>query len=149
MKNLTTIGENIMRYGLVFILIAFGIFKFTATEAAEIKPLIDNSPFVGWLNNFFHIRTISSMIGITELMIAIGIGLRFVSSKITFFASILGAVMFLTTLTFLFSTPGLIAKTEWLWLPDGFIIKDLVLLGFCTWSAGESYNHMLITQKQD
>jgi reactive chlorine resistance protein C len=144
----STIGEFIARYGVVYILIAFGIFKFTETEAQAIKPLIDNSPIFNWMNALFSIRTISAIIGIIEIMTAIAIGSRFLSPTLSFYGSLLGSIIFFITLTFLFSTPGMIAKTEWLWLPDGFIIKDLVLLGFCLWSAGEAYSEMFYNQFQ-
>ncbi len=134
------IGELITRYGVVGILLAFGIFKFTLTEAQAIKPLIDNSPLFNWMNHLFTIRTISSIIGVIEIVAAIAIGARFLSPDIAFYGSLLGCIIFLSTLSFLFTTPGMFVKTEWLWLPDEFIIKDLVLLGFCLWSAGEAYS---------
>jgi reactive chlorine resistance protein C len=140
MEKLNLIGENISRYGIVAILLMFGIYKFTATEAEAIKPMIDNSFLFNWMNHFFDIRTISKIIGIVEIIAALGIGARFYDSKMAFYGSILGSIIFFITLTFLFTTPGMIAKSEWLWLPDGFIIKDLVLLGFCLWSSGEAYS---------
>ena len=143
MEKLSFIGVLVSRYGLVFILLAFGLFKFTATEAEAIKPLVDHSFLFNWMNTFFKIRTISAFIGILEIMAAIGIGLRFVSPRLALYGSLLGVIIFLVTLSFLFTTPGMIAKTEWLWLPDGFIVKDLLLLGFCLWSTGEAYNAML------
>jgi reactive chlorine resistance protein C len=140
MEKFMTIGANLSRYGVVFLLLLFGLYKFTVTEAEAIKPLIDNSFLFNWLNRIMNIYAISKMIGIVEIIAAIGIGLRFYDSKVAFYGSILGSIIFSTTLTFLFTTPGMIAKSEWLWLPDGFIIKDLVLLGFCLWSAGEAYS---------
>ena len=139
MNQLKPTGENISRYGIVFMLLLFGIFKFTNTEAQSIKPLVDNSPFFSWMNSLFATNTISRIIGITEIIAAIGIGLRFLSAKIALYGSLLGSVIFFMTLTFILSTPGMISKVEWLWLPDGFLIKDLALLGFCLWSAGEAY----------
>src|ERR1700748_2965150 len=130
MKNLILIGEHVSRYGLVFILLAFGIFKFTATEAADIKPLIDHSPFFRWMNHFFTIQAISNIIGVIEIIAALAIGSRFFSPGIAFYGSLLGAVIFCLTLSFLFTTPGAVTKVEWMWVPDGFIIKDLLLLGF-------------------
>jgi uncharacterized membrane protein YkgB len=143
MRNLEDIGMFISRYGIVFILLAFGMFKFTNTEAQTIKPLIDNSPLLNWTNKLFSIRMISSIIGIIEIITALGLSARFFSAKIAFLGSVLGCVTFLITLTFLFTTPGLITKTDGFWLPDGFIIKDLVLFGFCLWSAGESYRALI------
>lgn len=143
MKIFSAIGINISRYGLVFILLLFGIFKFTNTEAQAIKPLIDHSPFFSWMNNIFSIRTISNIIGTTEILAAAGIGSRFFSPRLAFYGSILGSIIFFVTLTFIFTTPGMITKVEWLWLPDGFIVKDLILLGFCLWSMAEAYTKLL------
>ena len=139
MYKLKMIGENISRYGIVFMLLLFGIFKFTNTEAQAIKPLVDSSPLLGWMNTFFNTTIISGIIGVAEITAAIGIGLRFVSKRIALYGSLAGSIIFFITLTFIFSTPGMISKVEWLWLPDGFLIKDLALLGFCLWSAGEAY----------
>jgi reactive chlorine resistance protein C len=45
----------------------------------------------------------------------------------------LGAtIMFALTLSFLFTTPGL--SPEW----QGFLMKDLVLLGAAVWTAADS-----------
>jgi len=50
--------------------------------------------------------------------------------------------MFVTTLTFLFSTPGVIEPSLGFpalsVLPGQFILKDTVLLGAAMWTAGES-----------
>jgi uncharacterized membrane protein YkgB len=54
----------------------------------------------------------------------------------------LAAVMFLTTLTFLFSTPGwepsLGGFPALSVVPGQFLIKDIVLLGAALWSLGEA-----------
>ncbi len=139
MEKFTTLGIIISRYGIVYILLAFGVFKFTATEAQSIKPFIDNSFFFNWMYHFFDIRSISRIVGVLEIIAAIGIALRAYSPLAAFYGSVLGSIIFFVTLSFLFTTPGMIAKSEWMWLPDGFIIKDLALLGFCVWSAGESF----------
>src|SRR2546427_6850294 len=43
--NLESIGINVLRYALVLIFVLFGTLKFTAAEAAAIKPLVSNSPY--------------------------------------------------------------------------------------------------------
>lgn len=93
MEKLITIGENISRYGIVFILLVFGIFKFTATEAEDIKPLIDNSLFFNWMIAILSIRVISGIIGVLEIIAAIAIGLRFFSPQIAFYGSLLGSTL--------------------------------------------------------
>jgi reactive chlorine resistance protein C len=144
MVEIKIIGINVMRFGVAFILIMFGIYKFTLTEAKAIEPLINNSFIFNWLLKILPLRTMSAIIGVTEIIVAICLASRFYSPKIAFYGSILGVIIFLTTISFLFTTPGLIAKSEWLWLSDGFITKDLVLLGFCIWSTGEAYNALSI-----
>jgi len=44
----------------------------------------------------------------------------------------LGTVMFLTTLSFILTTPGIGDGTA-------FLLKDLTLLGGALWTAGESW----------
>jgi len=51
--------------------------------------------------------------------------------------------MFLSTLSFMFSTPGLWHFAEWYPLPvtndvGFFLTKDLFLLGAAVWTAGEA-----------
>jgi uncharacterized membrane protein YkgB len=49
--------------------------------------------------------------------------------------------MFITTLSFLITTPGSWQRVEWLIVPNGaggFIVKDVLLLGAAIWTAGES-----------
>jgi len=56
--------------------------------------------------------------------------------------SALAVVMFLTTLSFVFSTPGwepsLGGFPALSALPGQFLLKDVVLLGAAIWSLGES-----------
>lgn len=41
------IGYYISLYGVAIVLLWIGIFKFTPTEAAAIKPLVENHPLMG------------------------------------------------------------------------------------------------------
>lgn len=138
-----------MRYGLVFILLLFGLCKFTATEAEAIKPLVDNSPLLAWMNHLFPVRTTAGILGTIEIITALLIGLRFVSSKMSFYGSIMGILIFSITLSFIFTTPGYMTKVEWIWMPDGFVFKDLLLLGFCFYSAAESHHNPDVDEPSD
>ncbi|AZQ61488.1 DUF417 family protein [Flammeovirga pectinis] len=135
---LQKIGENISRYGLVLILLWYGVFKFTPTEAEAIKPLIENSPFFNWMLSIMTLQQVSNFIGITEIITAIAIALRPISPKIAALGSALAVVTFVGTLSFLFTTPGMFKIVEWLYVPNGFVLKDLLLLGFSFWSLGEA-----------
>ena len=61
-------GGAVLRYGLVAILLAYGAFKFTETEAKGIEPLVANSPFFGWMHALLGYRGVSSFVGATELV---------------------------------------------------------------------------------
>jgi reactive chlorine resistance protein C len=140
---LDALGGNVLRYGLVGILVLFGALKFTAAEAAGIEPLIRNSPLLSWLLGLAGVRGASNVIGVIELLFAALIAVRRFSPLVAALGS-LGAVgMFVTTLTFLVSTPGV-----WMVVPGfplavpnatgGFVLKDVFLLGAALWSAGEA-----------
>jgi reactive chlorine resistance protein C len=132
----------LLRYGLVLVIAWIGFMKFTAYEAAGIQPLVANSPFMGWAYAIFSERAFSALLGVVEVAIAAMIGLRFVSAKVSAIGSGLAAIMFLTTLTFLFSTPGwehsLGGFPGLSVAPGQFLLKDVVLLGAALWSLGEA-----------
>jgi uncharacterized membrane protein YkgB len=132
----------LLRYGLVLVIAWIGFMKFTAYEAAGIQPLVANSPLMSWVYPIFSERAFSALLGIVEVAVAAMIALRPVSAKISAIGSGLAAVMFLTTLTFLFSTPGweptLGGFPALSVVPGQFIIKDIVLLAAAVWSLGEA-----------
>ena len=76
-------GLHVLRWSLVLILLWFGAFKFTATEAAAIQPLIANSPFMSWMYHLISVRTASQVIGVIEIAIAILVALRGVSPTLS------------------------------------------------------------------
>jgi uncharacterized membrane protein YkgB len=145
-KNLVQIGEKlsdlgivVIRYGLVLVIFWIGAMKFTAYEANGIQPLVANSPLMGWLYGFLSVRAFSNLLGLVEIAIAVMLGLRWLSPRVSAIGSML---MFLTTLSFLFSTPGwepsLGGFPALAVVPGQFLLKDIVLLGASIWSLGES-----------
>jgi len=140
-ERLTVVARFLLRYGLVVLIVWFGAFKFTETEAKAIEPLISNSPFLSWLYDLTGSRQVSRLIGGSEILIASLIALRPLSAFLSALGS-LGAVgMFLTTLSFLVTTPGM-----WIWiegfpLPSqagAFIVKDVFLLGAALLTGAEA-----------
>src|SRR5215831_5994870 len=99
-------GKKIVRWGLVLVLAWIGGMKFTAYEAMGIQPLVAHSPLVGWMYDFFSVRSFSTMMGFIEIGTALLISLRFVSPRMSALGSLLAMGLFTTTLSFLFSTPG-------------------------------------------
>jgi reactive chlorine resistance protein C len=79
---------------------------------------------------------------VVEIAIAVMIGLQWLSPRVSAIGSVLAIVMFLTTLSFLFSTPGwersLGGFPALAVVPGQFLLKDIVLLGVSIWSLGES-----------
>lgn len=138
---LETAGQHIVRYGLVLVLAWIGAMKFTAYEANGIQPLVANSPLIGWVYQIFSVQTFSNWLGVLEIAIAVMIALRPVSAAVAALGSVLAVGMFLTTLSFLFSTPGWepsLGFPALAVLPGQFLLKDVVLLGAAVWSLGES-----------
>jgi uncharacterized membrane protein YkgB len=139
------VGAYLLRYGLVFVIAWIGFMKFTAYEAAGIQPLVANSPLMSWVYAIFSERAFSALLGVVEIAIAAMMALRPVSAKVSAIGSALAIGMFLTTLTFIFSTPGwevsLGGFPALSVVPGQFILKDIVLLGAAVWSLGEALPH--------
>ena len=74
---------------------------------------------------------VSEVIGVVELAIAGLIVVRRWFPALSAMGSLAGCVMFLITLSFLFTTPKVTQDA-------GFLVKDLILLGGCILTAGEA-----------
>ena len=49
--RLQRIGEGVLRWSLVFLLVFFGALKWTVAEAQGVAPFISNSPFLSWIGH--------------------------------------------------------------------------------------------------
>ena len=142
-NRLQFIGMHVTRYGLVLVLLWIGAMKFTAYEAEGIRPLVANSPLMGWVYNFMSVTAFSSLLGVVEIAIGVLIALRPVWPAGSALGSGLAVGMFLTTLSFLVTTPGwepsLGGFPAVSAMPGQFVLKDIVLLGAALWTAGEAW----------
>ncbi|MBV8641211.1 MAG: DUF417 family protein [Verrucomicrobia bacterium] len=140
---LIRIGTGMLRYGLVIVLVWIGGMKFTAYEAAGIAPFETHSPLISWAYHLLGQRNLSDLLGVIEITLGLGIGLRQVMPRISGIASLVSVGMFLTTLTFLFTTPGIWEPTLGFpalsHRPGEFLLKDIVLLGAAVFTAGEAF----------
>ncbi len=132
-----------LRFGLVAILIYFGLFKFTAVEAAGIHPLVAHSPFMSWLYGVLSERGVSNLIGTTELATAVLLLFWRARPELAVLGGIAGMVVFTLTLSFLVTTPGVWVRVPGFPVPvpgetGAFLIKDLFLLGAAAWCTRES-----------
>ena len=146
--KVTDLGHLVLRYGLALVIGWIGMMKFTGYEAGGIQPLVAHSPLLRWSYHFLSVRQFSDVLGVVEVSIAILIALRPWSPRAAATGSALAILMFVTTLSFLFSTPG--------WEPSlggfpalsgtvgQFLVKDVVLLGAAIWSLGEALNACLV-----
>jgi uncharacterized membrane protein YkgB len=142
LSRLETLGISVSRYGLVVVLLLIGVLKFTPDEATSIKPLVAHSPLMSWIYDLLSVRGASDVIGSIEIVVAVLIGLRPLSPKLSLLGSLAAVMTFLLTVSFLLSTPGAVHLNYGLpVLGDSgqFLIKDLVLLGASFWTAAEAY----------
>jgi uncharacterized membrane protein YkgB len=121
--------------------------KFTEYEAKGIEPLVAHSPFMGWIYNFLSVQQFSNVLGAVELTVALLIGLRAISPMACALGSAAAVMMFTTTLTFLFSTPGwepsLGGFPALSAMPGQFLLKDVVLIGVAMYSLAEALTKVL------
>lgn len=135
-------GQHVSRYGLALIIGWIGAMKFTAVEAEAIRPLVEQSPFLSWNYAVFSVRAFSAILGVVEIAVACLIALRPFSPSLSAVGSAMATMMFLTTLSFLFTTPqAWIADLGGFPAPSDtgqFLLKDIGLLGISLWTLGES-----------
>lgn len=138
----TALGTYGVFFALAVIYFWFGGMKFTHYEAQGLVPLVSNSPFLGWVYDIFSVDTFSSLLGVLEVSIGVLIAGRLLSPKLSLIGGVLSAGLFFTTLSFIFSTPGVIepglgfpAITV---APGQFLLKDIGLLAASIFVAGHS-----------
>jgi reactive chlorine resistance protein C len=132
-------GQAILRYGLVLLLLGSGLAKFTEAEALWIQPLLANSPLSAWIYGVTSVQGASNIIGVVEIVLAGLIAVRRWWPGLCAIGSLGAAVTFLFTFSFVFTTPGQSVELT------GFLVKDLILLGAALWSAGEALRARSIT----
>jgi len=135
-QQLQSLGAGILRYGLTFLLLLFGTFKFFQFEADGIQPLLTHSPLLGWLPAMLGVRGSAALIGTVELLAGLGLAAGPWFPRVGTVGGLIAIVTFLTTLSFLFTTPGVLAPGN---DAGGFLLKDLILLGAAIHAAGTSW----------
>src|SRR3954452_14171523 len=143
-SRVEAVGRELARYGLVVVVGWIGLMKFTAYEAEGISGFVANSPLMSWVYGFLSHRGFSAVLGVVELTVAILIAARPFSPRLSALGSALAVAMFLTTLSFLVTTPGVWEPSLGGFpalsaVPGQFLIKDLALLGVSLWTLGEAW----------
>ncbi len=137
---LTRWGQLVSRYGLVLVLAWIGFGKYVKMEA---RVLIQHSPLMSWVYDVFSVTFVAYALGTMEIVAALLIAARPLWPRVSAAGSALAVVLFLGTLSFLFTTPGVVMTYAHgvpvlSALPGQFLLKDLVLLGVSLWTLGDS-----------
>lgn len=138
----TTIAGVLLRYGLVIVIGWIGLLKFAHYEAHQIAPLVAHSPFMGWLYNIFPEYTFSVLLGIMEVSAAVLLAVKPIAARISIVGSVLSILLFIATISFLFTTPGIGEPAGGgfpaLTMIAEFLLKDIVLLGASFWTLADA-----------
>lgn len=129
---ITRIAEITTFAAVAIIYLWFGGMKFTTYEANGIFGFVSHSPLLSWMYNFMSINGFSYFLGVIEIAIGLLIAARCISPKFSVIGGTLSVGLFLTTLSFMLSTPlvfeptiGFPAITV---VPGQFLLKDIGLL---------------------
>ncbi len=147
--SLETVGAAVNRLGaggifaaLAIIYFWFGGMKFTAYEAEGLVPLVQNSPLLSWMYDIFSVRGFSTFLGFVEVTIGLLIAGRIVSPRLSAAGGLLSSGLFVTTLSFMLSTPGVIEPGLGFpaisVVPGQFLLKDIGLLAASVFILGQS-----------
>lgn len=132
----------IARYGLAIVIGWIGILKFYSYEALSIQPLVANSPFMSWLYSVFSVETFSSILGVLDIVTAILLIVKPWYPKISLMGSALAVLLFVGTLSFVITTPGVGEASAGgfplLSMTGQFLIKDIVLLGVSIFTLADA-----------
>lgn len=139
-RSLTSAGQLVSRYGLVIVLAWIGFGKYVKMES---RVLIEHSPVMSWVYHVLSVTAVARALGTMEIVAAVLITLRPLWPRASAVGSALAVVLFMGTLSFLFTTPGVVASHAGgipvlSALPGQFLLKDLVLIGVALWSLGDS-----------
>ncbi len=108
-----------------------------AYEANGLVPLVENSPLVGWFYALLSVRGFSTFLGFVELSIGLLIALRLASPIFSAAGGVLSAGLFVTTLSFMISTPGVVVPELGFpaisVAPGQFLLKDVGLFAASFW----------------
>jgi len=145
-EDLVAYAEPVSRAGLYVSLAViyawFGGMKFTQYEANGLVPLVENSPLVGWFYALLSVRGFSTFLGFVELSIGLLIVLRLASPIFSAAGGVLSAGLFVTTLSFMISTPGVVVPELGFpaisVAPGQFLLKDVGLFAASFWVFADS-----------
>ncbi|BBZ76427.1 hypothetical protein MANY_17640 [Mycolicibacterium anyangense] len=141
-STLSRLGAVAARYGLVVVIAWIGALKFTVYEAEGIQPLVASSPLMSWVYVLFSVPVFSAVLGVVELATAALLALKPWWPRLSVLGSIAAIGLFLATLSFLVTTPGIGEESAGgfpvLSSTGQFLVKDIALLGIAVWTLADA-----------
>ena len=132
----------VARYGLAIVLLWYGGLKFMKYEADGIAPLVSESPLMSWVYEIFSVSTFSALLGVFEITAAVLLVVKPWLPKASLLGSLLAILLFLSTISFMITTPGVFEASQGgfpaLSLEGGFLMKDIALLGISVWTLADA-----------
>src|ERR1700759_4893252 len=104
-QSLTRLAQLISRYGLVVVLAWIGFGKYVKMES---RVLIEHSPLMSWIYDVFSVTAVARGPGTMEIVGALVIAVRPIWPRASAAGSALAVILFLGTISFLFTTPGVV-----------------------------------------
>ncbi|MGH8329289.1 MAG: YkgB family protein [Pseudomonas fluorescens] len=140
--RITRIGVGGIYLAMTVIYLWFGGMKFSGYEANGIHGFVSNSPLLSWMYSFMSIQGFSNFLGVLEISVGLLIAGRVFSPKLSILGGLLSAGLFVTTLSFMLTTPGVFEPSLGFpaisVVPGQFLLKDLGLLAASIFIAGSS-----------
>jgi uncharacterized membrane protein YkgB len=141
--ELRAFAASAMVVALALVCVWSGAMKFTSYEAQSIAPFVMNSPLMSWMYPVFGIQGSAVAIGIYEIVTGLLLLARWVAPSWSAVGAALASLMFVVTLSFMLTTPGVTA-VEAGGFPalsaeiGQFLAKDVVLLAASLYILGDS-----------
>jgi uncharacterized membrane protein YkgB len=138
----TAVAALVARYGLVVVIAWFGAMKFTHYESQGISHWVANSPLLSWMYNIMSIDAFGRLNGSIELIVAVLLAVKPWFPKASVVGGIFASLFFVTTLSFMITTPG-VGEASAGGFPvlsaDGeFLMKDIANLGLALWLLADA-----------
>jgi reactive chlorine resistance protein C len=145
------VAALIARYGLVIVIAWFGAMKFTHYESQGISHWVANSPLLSWVYNIMSVDAFGRLNGSIELIVAALLAVKPWFPKASVVGGIFASLFFVTTLSFMITTPG-VSEASAGGFPvlsaDGeFLMKDIANLGLALWLLSDALTEPADRQK--
>lgn len=136
--KITKAGYSLGVVATIIVLLWIGILKFTPSEAAGIKNYVEHSFLMSWMYSVGSVQQVSDFVGTFEIITAVLLIASFFNRKAGLIGGYLAVIIFITTLTFLLTTPGIWKKMDGVPITDFFVLKDMAFLAIALQIVGNN-----------